>query len=66
MREKLVNILGQMLSNNVGQQLTAELATGIATTFSQAAIQMEAALGVQAPSTAGSSGETSCAPLAND
>ena len=41
MRENLVNILSQMLANNVGQRLTPELATGIATTFNQAAIQVE-------------------------
>lgn len=41
MRENLVNILNKMLAHNVGQQLTPELATGIATTFSQAAIELE-------------------------
>ena len=42
MREHLVDILSQMLANNVGQKLTPELATGIATTFNQAALQLEA------------------------
>ena len=41
MRETLVNILGQMLANNIGQRLTPELATGFATTFHQAIIQVE-------------------------
>ena len=45
MRESLVNILSQMLSNNLGQRLTPELATGIANTFNQAAIQLEAQAG---------------------
>jgi len=44
MRETLVNILNQMLANNIGQRLTPELATGIANTFNQAAIQLEAML----------------------
>jgi len=45
MREALVNILSQMLANNIGQRLTPELATGIANTFNQAAVQLEARAG---------------------
>lgn len=41
MRETIINTLAQALSNNIGQVLTHELATGIATVVSQAALQAE-------------------------
>lgn len=35
-REQLMSLLAQVLSSNVGNRLTAELATGIATVVNQA------------------------------
>lgn len=44
MREMLMQCLHAALSNNVGQRLTAELATGIINTVNGAALQLEANL----------------------
>lgn len=41
MREIIIQAMAQALSNNIGQVLTHELATGIATVVSQAALQAE-------------------------
>lgn len=41
MREIIIQAMAQALSNNIGQALTHELATGIATVVSQAALQAE-------------------------
>lgn len=38
MHETLINALAQALHNNIGQRLTHELATGLATTVNQAAL----------------------------
>lgn len=43
MREIIIQAMAQALSNNIGQVLTHELATGIATVVSQAAMQPEKA-----------------------
>ena len=43
MREIIIQAMAQALSNNIGQVLTHELATGIATVVSQAALQAEKA-----------------------
>lgn len=39
-RKQILELLAQALSNNLGQKLTAELATGIATMVSQKAIEL--------------------------
>lgn len=48
MREQIINALLDMLRNNIGQKLTPELATGIATSLNQVASHLE-----QQPSTDG-------------
>ena len=42
MREQVIALLGQILQNNVGNRLTEELATGIATTLNHHWAQGEA------------------------
>lgn len=42
MREQVIALLGQILQNNVGNRLTEELATGIATTVNHHLLQSEA------------------------
>ena len=42
MREQILNELGALLQDNLGQRLTPALATGIATLFNQAVAQIEA------------------------
>jgi len=42
MREQIINTLAQMLSSNIGNKLTNELATGIATTLNQILLDAEA------------------------
>lgn len=42
MREQIVNQLVAMLNNNVGNKLTYELGTGIATSINQFIAQLEA------------------------
>lgn len=49
MREELINILAQALANNIGQRLTDELATGIATVVNRGAMQIEQAAKVAEP-----------------
>ena len=49
MREIIIQAMAQALSNNIGQALTHELATGIATVVSQAALQAEQAQAVDGP-----------------
>lgn len=41
MREQIVNQLVAMLNNNVGNKLTYELGTGIATSINQFIMQLE-------------------------
>ena len=41
MREQVIALLGQILQNNVGNRLTEELATGIATTVNHHLMQVE-------------------------
>jgi len=40
-REQMIQILSHVLTNNVGQKLTLELATGIATVVNQALQEAE-------------------------
>lgn len=40
MREQIIHALGGMLQNNLGQRLTPELATGIATNLNQLLTQL--------------------------
>jgi hypothetical protein len=47
MREQFIQILAQVLSNNIGQKLTHELATGIATVVNQAVAEVAAASDTQ-------------------
>lgn len=42
MREQIIALLGQILQNNIGNRLTEELATGIATTLNHHLMQVEA------------------------
>lgn len=42
MRENVVALLSQLLQNNIGNRLTDELATGIATSINHYLLQMEA------------------------
>lgn len=42
-RNQILELLTQALANNLGQKLTPELATGIATLVSQKAIELMAA-----------------------
>ena len=42
MRERIINTLAQMLQSNIGNRLTNELATGIATTLNQMLLEAEA------------------------
>ncbi len=39
MREQVISTLNQLLSNNIGNRITPELATGILTTLNQALLQ---------------------------
>lgn len=50
-REEIINILAKALQNNLGQRLTDELATGIATVVNLGLVRMEqkAAPGNPAP-----------------
>jgi len=41
MREEVMRVLATALSENIGNRLTAALATGIATTVNQAILTME-------------------------
>jgi len=41
MRQHIIDLLGQVLHNNIGNRLTAELATGIATTLNHALLTHE-------------------------
>ncbi len=49
MREIIIQAMAQALSNNIGQVLTHELATGIATVVSQAALAAEQAQATDEP-----------------
>ena len=42
MREQIIALLGQLLQNNLGNRLTEELATGIATSLNHHLLQAEA------------------------
>lgn len=42
MREQVIALLGQILQNNIGNRLTEELATGIATTVNHHLMQVGA------------------------
>ena len=42
-RKEILELLTQALANNLGQKLTPELATGIATLVSQKAVELMAA-----------------------
>ena len=48
MREKILNELGALLRDNLGQRLTPALATGIATLFNQAVAAIEEAKAAEA------------------
>lgn len=52
MREEIINILAQALHNNIGQRLTDELATGIATVVNRGAMQIEQAAAPSNPAPA--------------
>lgn len=41
MREQAIALLGQILQNNIGNRLTEEMATGIATTLNHHLMQVE-------------------------
>lgn len=41
MREQAIALLGQILQNNIGNRLTEEMATGIATTLNHHWMQVE-------------------------
>ncbi len=41
MREQIIQALAVMLQNNLGQRLTPELATGIATSLNQFMVEQE-------------------------
>ncbi len=41
MREQVIALLGQILQNNIGNRLTEEMATGIATTLNHHLMQVE-------------------------
>ena len=41
MREQIIALLGQILQNNIGNRLTEEMATGIATTLNHHLMQVE-------------------------
>ena len=42
MREQAIALLGQILQNNIGNRLTEEMATGIATTLNHHLMQVDA------------------------
>ena len=42
MREQAIALLGQILQNNIGNRLTEEMATGIATTLNHHLMQVAA------------------------
>ena len=48
MREQIIALLGQILQNNLGNRLTDELATGIATSMNHHLLQAEAQAAKQA------------------
>ena len=41
MREQVIALLGQILQNNIGNRLTEEMATGIATTLNHHLMQVD-------------------------
>lgn len=41
MREQAIALLGQILQNNIGNRLTEEMATGIATTLNHHLMRLE-------------------------
>lgn len=41
MREQAIALLGQILQNNIGNRLTGEMATGIATTLNHHLMQVD-------------------------
>lgn len=41
MREQAIALLGQILQNNIGNRLTEEMATGIATTLNHHLMQVD-------------------------
>lgn len=47
MREEIINALVQLLNNNLGNRLTAELGTGIAMAVNQRFVELEITSGAE-------------------